>query len=162
VLEDSRRGRLTSVLPLVGAVGIGSAAALLAASLAFAQPPAQSGASAAQQYVEDVPTANGQSTTGATKPAVQPLSPVARSALRRLPRATAGALATIATSPAYGAPTIGASTGGAIRGSSQGGALASTADAIGAASDGRLLGLLVVLVMTSIGAAGLAVRRGRT
>ena len=115
-----------------------------------------------QQYVEDVPTANGQSTPGVTKTAAQPLSPAALSALRRSTPAIATALRTIATSPAYGAPTIGASNAGATDPSSSlGGSLGSTADAIGTASDAPLLGLLVVLIATSLGAAGLAVRRGR-
>ena len=147
---------------LVVAVGICSAAALSAVSLAGGQPPAQPGASAVQQYVEDVPTANGQSTPGVTKPAAQPLSPAALSALRRSTPATASALRTIATSPAYGAPKIGASNAGATHPSSSlGGSLGSTADAIGTASDAPLLGLLVVLIATSLGAVGLAVRRGR-
>ena len=163
MLENSRRGRfrLTRVFRLVVAVGICSAAALSAVSLAGGQPPAQPGASAVQQYIEDMPTANGQSAPGATKPA-QPLSPAARRALRRLPPATAGALRTIATSPAYGVPTIGASSAGATHPSSSlGGSLGGTADAIGTASDAPLLGLLVVLFATSVCAAGLAARRGR-
>lgn len=143
------------------AVGICSAAALSAVSLAGGQPPAQPGASAVQQYIEDMPTANGQSAPGATKPA-QPLSPAARSALRRLAPATAGALRTIATSPAYGAPKIGVSNTGATHPSaSLGESLGSTADAIGTARDAPLVGLLVVLIATSIGAVGLAVRHGR-
>jgi hypothetical protein len=146
----------------VVAAGTCSAVALSVASLAGGQPPAQPGTSAVQQYVEDVPTANGQSTPGATKPAPQPLSPAARIALRRLTPATAGALRTIATSPAYGAPKIGASNAGATHpSSSPGGSLGSSVDAIGTASDAPLLGLLVVLIATSIGAVGLAVRRGR-
>ena len=164
MLEGSRsRGpRLASLFRLLVAVGICSAAALSVASLAGGQAPPEPGASAVQQYVEDVPTANGQSTPGATKPAAQPLSPAARSALRRVTPATAGALRTIATSPAYGAPRIGASNGGATDpSSSQGGSLGSTADAIGTASDAPLVGLLVVLIATSIGALGLAVGRGR-
>lgn len=161
MLESPRRGRprLTSAFRLVVAVGISSAAVLPAVSLAGGQPPAQPGASAVQQYVEDVPTANGQSTPGITKPAAQPLSPAALSALRGLTPATAGALRTIATSPEYGAPTI--SQGGATHpSSSPGRSLGTTADAIGTASDAPLLGLLVVLIATSMGAVGLAVRRG--
>ena len=164
MLEGSRSPgpRLTSLFRLVVAVGTCSAAALSVATLAGGQTPVQPGASAVQQYVEDVPTASGQSTPGATKPAAQPLSPAARSALRRLTPATAGALRTIATSPAYGAPKTGASDAGATHpSSSPAGSLGSTADAIGTASDAPLLGLLVVLIATSIGAVGFAIRRGR-
>jgi len=151
-----------SVFRLVVAVGTCSAAALPAVSLAGEQPPAQPGASAVQQYVEDVPTANGQSTPGITKPAAQPLSPAALSALRRSTPATAGVLRTIATSPEYGAPkTVASNAGETHPSSSPEGSLGSTADAIGTASDAPLVGLLVVLIATSMGALGLAVRRAR-
>ena len=151
-----------SVFRLVVAIGTCSTAALPAVSLAGGHPPAQPGASAVQQYVEDVPTANGQSTPGITKPAAQPLSPAALSALRRSTPATAGALRTIATSPAYGAPkTVASNAGETHPSSSPGGSLASTTDAIGTARDALLVGLLVVLIATSIGAVGLAVRNAR-
>ena len=164
VLKSSRGSApgLTRLFLLVVAIGICLAAALLAVSVAGAQPPAQPGASAVQQYVEDVPTANGQATPVITKPAAQRLSPAAQSALRRSPPATAGALRTIATSPAYGAPKTGASSAGAtLPSSSAEESLGSTANAIGTASDARLLGLLVVLIATSIGAVGLAIRSAR-
>jgi hypothetical protein len=142
------------------AVALCSTAALPTVSVAGVQPVPEPGASAVQQYVEDVPTARGQSTPGRAQPSGQALTPAAERALRRASPTIAAALVTIATSPAYGAPTQMASSGPASgQGSSLGGSLGSTADAIGSASDTRLLGLLVVLIATTGVAIGLAVRR---
>ena len=144
-----------------GAVGTCSAAVLpRPVSYAGGRPLARPGASAVQRYVEDVPTADGQSTPGVTKPAAAPLSPAA---LARLPihACDRGGVGDGAASPAYGAPRpLRRMWARRIR-LPRRGIAASTADAIGTASDAPLVGLLVVLIAASMGAVGLAVRSAR-
>lgn len=139
-----------------------TAAVVPTASVAAVRQAPPPGPSAVQAYVEDVPRASGQSPSGHSSSSGQTLAPAAKGALRGASPALAAALATVATSPAYGAPQTGSSSSSASpSNTSLGGSLESTADAIGGASDARLLGLVVVLIATTVVAIGVAVRRAR-
>ena len=128
------------------------AAGVLAPQVAARSRPGPP-ASAVQQYVEEVPTAKGPSSPGTGEQTTTPLSPTAKRALSRTAPATAAALRRIATSSAYGAPSSGSST------AAQGPGLAS---ATGAASDARLVLLVVALAaITSLGIAFALRRPGR-
>jgi hypothetical protein len=120
--------------------------------------------SAVDAYVETVPTAGSRPRPGARKAARSSLTPAARAALEKLPPATASALEKVSSSPVYGAPTPRQRRSAAVEAApsvSLGDTLRGTADAIDTGSDTRLLGLVAVLLVTTVGATVLAARRAR-
>lgn len=160
----------------------GSAIAVIAGvSLALASPgQAQDpGGSAVNQYVEVVPAAGGPRSPGIEKKAQTSLPPAGKEALRQAPPSVAGPLEEIATSSTYGAPAIRAEPKptkpkpkpkprGPVRDpdvvpprAPTEVTLGSTVSAIASATDERLLGLLFTVLMTTLGAVALAVRRAR-
>ncbi|HXG75354.1 MAG TPA: hypothetical protein VNJ53_02160 [Gaiellaceae bacterium] len=98
---------------------------------------------------------------GVTEDTRSPLPATAGEALRYAPPETAALLRTIATSATYGAPP----TGQLGRPSSEperpspGDAVWRSVGAVGNASDGRLLVLVLLLVALTAGAGALAARR---
>ncbi len=159
---------------------VGSAAAVLVgASLALASPVhAQApGGSAVNQYVELVPAAGGPKSPGIEKKARTALPTAGKEALKQAPPSVAGPLEEIATSSTYGAPAVQAEPK-PIKPKPPAPApgrdpdtvdpraptevtLGTTVSAIASATDERLLGLLFTLLMTTLGAVALAVRRAR-
>jgi len=156
----------------------GSAIALIAGvSLALASPgQAQDpGGSAVNQYVEVVPAAGGPKSAGIEKKAQTSLPPAGKEALRQAPPSVAGPLEEIATSSTYGAPAIRAEPKptkpkpqAPVRDpdvvpprAPTEVTLGTTVSAIASATDERLLGLLFTVLMTTLGAVALAVRRAR-
>lgn len=162
----------------------GSAIALIAGvSLALASPgQAQDpGGSAVNQYVEVVPAAGGPRSPGIEKKAQTSLPPAGKEALRQAPPSVAGPLEKIATSSTYGAPAIRAEPKppkpkpkpkpkprAPVRDpdvvpphAPTEVTLGTTVSAIASATDERLLGLLFTVLMTTLGAVALAVRRAR-
>jgi len=144
-------------------VAVAASAALASAAHAAGSPPVPAG-SAVLQYVETVPTAGGAQAPGITagRSAKPPPAPSASGS--RVSPALRKALATIVSSPAYGAPPSPAARrdeapAGRRPGSAVGRTLVAAADTIGGESDGRLLGLLGVLLATTVGAVALAARR---
>jgi hypothetical protein len=148
--------------------------ALIAPGAAWAAqgPPV----SAVSQYVEQVPTSDGSAAVGAERPRRSTLPAAARKALASKPSTTAAALTEIATSSRYGAPpaTVADKPKPPPRGravvvvldppserSSIAAALTSTAEAVGSASDARLLGLIGFLSLTTVAMAAVAVRERR-
>jgi hypothetical protein len=140
-------------------VGCTALAVAVPGAVRAGNPPAESGASAVEQYVEQVPTASGPSAPGVRKPTTSPLSQKARRVLTHASPGTAVALEKIATSSAYGAPGSDGQSAGVGAGDASG-SLGGGVDANLDASDGRLSGLLVVLILMTVGAVALAVRRG--
>ena len=143
------------VFRLVVAVGICSAAALPTVSLADGRPPAEPGASRRTavrrgrlpEPAERAVDSGHHEASGATFSLPQPSTRT----IRRSTPATARALRTIATSTAYGARMIGSP---ALERQDEEDLLAedqlaSTADAIGTASDVPLVDLVVVLIATT-------------
>ena len=115
-------------------------------------PPATTpGASAVDAYVEAVPTGSGQT---------NPASPGGTSGA-----AVDDALETVVGSPRYGAPT---SVSPAPKGSPTDAALTtslsesfrSAVGALGTSSDARLVGVLLVVLLTTVAAVVLSLRRG--
>jgi hypothetical protein len=113
-------GRKLPLASLLLGLQLGIAIVLALPGIASAQAPAPSltdDFSAADQYVESVPTAGGPKAPGVaeqpskggrkskTKDKPPPLSPSVESSLQRQPEETAAQLERIATSPDYGAPT---------------------------------------------------------
>jgi hypothetical protein len=116
---------------------------------AYVEPvPAASGVS---QYVEAVPTGSGQT---------NPASPSGKGS-----SAVAGALETVVESPRYGAPTAvspapeAPPTNAALT-TSLSESFRSAIGALGTSSDGRLVGVLLVVLLTTVAAVVLSIRRG--
>jgi hypothetical protein len=154
MLDTSARRMRPHVRPLrlVALVCVLAAVALPGAAWAD-DPGTPSGVSAIQQYVEQVPTASGSSAPGVGEATTSRLSNDATSGLGSVPPATAAALAKIATSSVYGAP-MGVSAEGnqpAVDG----------AVMVEGVSDERLVGLFLVLALTTVGALVLAGGRAR-
>ena len=158
----------------------GSAIAVMAGvSLALASPgQAQDpGGSAVNQYVEVVPAAGGPRSLGIEKKVRTSLPPAGKEALRQAPPSVAGPLEEIATSSTYGAPAIRAEPKptkpkpkpqAPVRDpdvvpprAPTEVTLGTTVSAIASATDERLLGLLLTVLTTTLGAVALAVRRAR-
>lgn len=113
------------------------------------------------QYVEQIPTSSGSQATGFGKPRVTPLPPAVKEQLTRQAGADAPLLEQIATSSVYGAPQKklrAAPVGPNNRSSGElgppieredtsiGGALSAAVDVTADGSNGRLIGLLIVLL----------------
>jgi hypothetical protein len=146
--------------------------ALIAAPTAYAQTPPPS---AVDQYVEMVPAAGGPKSPSKTeKKKRTPLPEEGRKALEKAPPEVAKPLDEISTSSSYGAPEVAEPrkpteprSNAPVRdpdiapGTSVDSTLRGTATAIATASmdDARLIGLIVVLLVTTLGAVGLALRR---
>jgi hypothetical protein len=150
------------------------AAAVAAASLALAAAAeAQTGPpSAVDQYVEMVPDAEGPAAPKAgKKPA--PLPKETKKALEQAPPKTAATLEEVATSPTYGAPSVPrkkpidvaqappprpdrVTVASASTTRESAGAIASAS-----VSDTRLVGLLIAILATTLGAAVVAIARAR-
>lgn len=141
---------------------------ILSATQAQAQEdPENPGPSAVDQYVEAVVTASAPSVPGATKETRTGLSAAAKRALKQASPSTASALEQVATSSTYGAPknrptALGAEPDIEPSSSSAASSLRTTVTAIGETTDTRLLGLLAVVLATTVGAAAIAVRRARS
>lgn len=151
----------------IAAVFAGVALAFAAAVHAQDNPP-NPGGSAVSQYVELVPAAVGSKAPGVeTKSQQQTSLPRAgKDALKQAAPVIAEPLETIATSSTYGAPAIRAEPNATMPdavppGASTEIALGTTVNAIVSASDERLLGLLITVLVTMLGAVGLALRRAR-
>ena len=138
-------------------------------TLALAAPvAAQDGPpSAADQYAELVPSADGPKAPGAEETRT-PLPPAGSDALEQASPTIAAPLEEIATSSAYGAPTAPREPQPPARdrdlvpaSTSLDATLSSTLGAVGSTQDTRLAGLLVALLLTTVGAVGLAVLRAR-
>jgi len=120
---------------------------------AYVEAPAATtpGASAVDAYVEAVPTGSGQT---------NPASPGGTSGA-----AVDGALETVVGSPRYGAPTSvsptpdGPPTDAALT-TSLSESFRSAVGALGTSSDGRLVGVLLVVLLTTVAAVVLSIRRG--
>jgi hypothetical protein len=112
-------------------------------------PGTPSGVSAIQQYVEQVPTASGPSAPGVGEATTNRLSNDATRGLGSVSPATAAVLAKVATSSVYGAPVT--DNEPAVDG-------AVTVEGV---SDERLVGLFLLLAVTTVGALVLAGRRAR-
>lgn len=165
-----RNGPLATNQPRRIVVACAALAFVLVASPGHAQQQPPPDASAVDQYVEAVPTASGPSVPGITKAKRTQLSPRAKRALKKRAPKTASALEDVATSSTYGAPAASETKPTRARprspddvppAPSLSAALESTLTAVGETSDTRLLGLLLVVVATTAGAIGLAVRRAR-
>lgn len=116
---------------------------------AYVEPvPAASGVS---QYVEAVPTGSGQT---------NPASPSGKGS-----SAVADALETVVESPRYGAPAAvspapeAPPTNAALT-TSLSESFRSAIGALGTSSDGRLVGVLLVVLLTTVAAVVLSIRRG--
>jgi hypothetical protein len=119
--------------------------------------------SAADQYVESVPTARGPKVPGVGKPRrgdkgneTPKLSPTVKSGLERQPDETATQLERIATSPDYGAPaeklrTVDVKPSARVP--------AAAVSAVGEGEESTLTWLLVALIATTLLAAGTAAYR---
>jgi hypothetical protein len=163
----------------------GMAAVVAGASLVFTASvhgqtnPPHPGGSAVSQYVELVPAAVGSKAPGAeakNEKTQDSLPPAGKNALKRAPAAIAKALEKIATSSTYGAPERRAEPN-ATKPETQTPVrdpdavprgvtveevtLGTTVSAIASATDERLLGLLLTMLATTLGAIGLALRRMR-
>ena len=161
------------------------AAAFAGASLALAVPvdaqtnPPSPGGSAVSQYVELVPAAVGSKAPGTeakTEKRRDSLPPEGKKALKQAPPAIAKPLEKIVTSSTYGAPELRANTNATepgtqapVRDPDAGSpeatveevTLGTTVTAIASATDERLLGLLLTMLVTTLAAIGLALRRTR-
>ena len=133
-------------------------AAALPGTVRADDPGTQSGVSAIQQYVEQVPTATGPSAPGVGGATTSRLSSNARRGLSQVSPASAAALTTIATSSAYGAPVSVAPN--LVEGDGNQ-APAGGAVTVESVSDERLVGLVVVLILTTLAGLALAGRRAR-
>jgi hypothetical protein len=130
--------------------------------------PPNPGASSVAQYVELVPTAGGPKAPGIGDERRTPLPPIAKRALDKASESTADSLETVATSSNYGAPPaprLGASER-VVRddvSSVPAPSLDRTLQAIAAATspvgDARLIGLLAILAVVTVGGAVLALQR---
>lgn len=139
-----------------------AALALLSAAPVSAQPaPPSPGASGVEQYRELVPGASGPSAPGVGSSNRAPLSPAAQDALAQAPADVAGALGEIATSSEYGAPAVSGDSAPGGGDVSTDATLQSTLSAIGSATDARVLGLLFVLLSTTVATVALAFQQRR-
>jgi hypothetical protein len=148
--------------------------------------------SAVSQYVEQVPTSDGSAAVAKERPRRSILPPAARKALASEPSKTSAALTEIATSSRYGAPptpirqepeptpprqkqkpkpqkpTPKPRRSAVVvldppsERSSLSTAFTTTAEAVGAGSDARLLGLVGFLSLTTVAMAAVAVRERRS
>ncbi len=128
------------------------------------------------QYVELVPAASGPKAPGVEKRGRTSLPKAGKKALKQAPRAVARPLEEIATSSTYGAPAIRVELkptkprpqatardpdivppGAPIEVT-----LGTTVSAVASATDERLLGLLLAVLVTTLGAVALAVKRAQT
>ncbi len=157
------------------------AAVFLGLSLAFAVPghaqdnPPNPGGSAVNQYVELVPAASGPKAPGVEKRGRTSLPKAGKKALKQAPRAVARPLEEIATSSTYGAPAIRvelkptkprpqatARDPDIVPPAPIEVTLGTTVSAVASATDERLLGLLLAVLVTTLGAVALAVKRAQT
>jgi hypothetical protein len=161
-LPDSRR-RSTRANALAAVVAV--LAALTFAGAAIAQEPPPPDDSAVDQYTEFVPTGRGPKAPGIGKKTRGSLPPKAKKALENTPKRTADALTEIATSSDYGAPARRAPEPVARDAPAPGEepsldrTLQATAVAAAPVDDGRMIGLLVVMLAIAVGGGALAVRR---
>ena len=133
-------------------------------ALAKGRPPKVQDQSAVAQYRESIPTSSGPELTGTAGARARPLPAPVHATISREAGQSAGRLVKVATSSAYGAPqdrlpetSAGAHPEGAGVSSP---IVAAPGRLIASAGRSRLLGLLVVLVAVSAGAA-VAAARGR-
>ena len=163
--------RLRSALvPALLALALSLAVSTASAAAADTLPPAPAPSltdnfSAADQYVESVPTARGpkvpgsgrggRSGKGSSKDAGLSLSPAAKAELSQQPDQTATQLEQIATSPELGAPSreLGKHAAGSSR------IPAATVSAIGEGETDALLWLVIALVAITVLAAATAAYR---
>jgi hypothetical protein len=149
------RGGIVALLALV--------ALALAAPAAAQEPPP----SAADQYAELVPSADGPKAPGAEETRT-PLPPAGSDALEQAPPAIAAPLEEVATSSRYGAPSSPRPPVAREReaevpaGASVSTALRSTIEAASSTDDRQLVGTGVALLLVTAGAVMLALRRTRT
>ena len=116
--------------------------------------------SSVTQYVEAVPTGHGPAAPGITKGSTTPTGSEP---------AMTEALKTVAVSPTYGAPIprrtrthdLPAVRGNAPLTTSLSESVRGAVGSLGTASDGRLLGLLAVVLTTTLGVIALATRASR-
>jgi hypothetical protein len=163
----ARRLRIgTAALPFV----VASLALLwLAAPVQAAEPPVQAPApsltdnfSAADQYVESVPTARGPKVPGVGRPRQSQKKSVAKlpqnvsSSLERQPDETSAQLQRIATSPDYGAP---AERLRKAKAHSSTRVPAAAVSAVGEGEENTLTWLIVALIGTTVLTAGTAAYR---
>lgn len=134
------------------------------AARAAGEAPAPS-SSAVSQYAEVIPTGAGPTAPGVQAAELATLSPTARIALERTPKAVAAALATIATSSDYGAPNetappISTPDAGttASRETSLDRTFQAAATAASPVGDAYMVGVLLALMVVTAGGAGLAIR----
>ena len=158
-------GRGFAVSLIVAAV----AATFAAPALAADEPPPPTD-SAVLQYAELVPTGSGSQAPGVGKKTRSSLPTKAKQALDNAPKQTASALAVVATSSDYGAPTTKAAIPKRVPRNQPSPAqqpsldrtLEATAAAVAPVGDARLLGLLVALVAIAVGGGALAARAHRS
>jgi hypothetical protein len=148
----ARFGALASALAVASAVAVISAPNGLAAD----RPEAPEG-SAVLQYVETVPTSAGPTSGGSGTSPSPSASP--SQAMRK-------ALATIVSSPRYGAPqnaprSTGNGTSSGTPAPSVSRAFDAAADTFGPWSGARQVGVFAVLIVTTAGAVAMAARRRR-
>lgn len=163
-------------------------AGLTDAAAAKGNPPRPGGSAAVAQYVEEIPTSSGSQATGVGKVQTKPLAPALSHRLNKEAGADAPLLQQVATSSAYGAPQrvlhttkplktkIGAQGTAFGRGSAFGNgargkgtiggdatprrALSAAVNVVSDGSDGRLIGLVVVLAaITAVAVAAAAYRQ---
>ena len=144
---------------------------LLAAAFGDAAPASAAvprpGASSVDQYVELIPTAAGPKAPGVEEERRLSLSPEAMRALDGVPKGTAAALANVATSSTYGAPSRrGSGASGrnvrdtrTARSPSGNESVEAIAAAVAPAGDTRMIALLVTLAAVTVAAAALSLRR---
>ena len=154
-----RRAIVAIVATGVAAIGATSVSAQSAGQ------PTDPRASAVSQYLEMVPTARGPNAPGVGEQRQSSLSRTAENALQAADPETAGVLKKIATSSAYGAPndpTPNTSVGPPLeQPQATTTDVRTTIEAIASTNDTRLVGLLVVVLLTTLSAIALAVGRTR-
>jgi len=166
--------RIRRIGGFAAAAAAAAVAALGIAAPAHAQAPPPS---AVDQYVEMVPAAGGPKTPGKEKEKRTPLPDTGQKALGEAAPEVATPLEEIATSSTYGAPAVIAPTPtpkpepeGPVRdpdiapaGTAVDSTLRSTVSTIATAStsDARLVGLLLVVLVTTLAAVGIAFGRTR-
>ena len=166
---ESRWGRRSwSFRVVLGVAAVVAAGAFAETVGAQDGPPAPS-SSAVSQYTELVPTGKGPTAPGLRQAQASTLSRAAQAALDDISPAAAKALATIATSSSYGAPATRSDASGLASERSSGGGAAplgrtfeAAATAASPISDADLIGLLLTLVVVTVGGAGLALQARRT
>lgn len=151
---------ITRLLVAVFALALASAATGVAGAGTLSNPP-----SSVDQYVEILPTGDGNSTPGNK---TTPLSHQAAGALSHVDKSTANALRTVAASSNYGAPPVTKPTMSADTGVSSNVPNASFAGSLkevgGLLFSGgsRLLGLLLGLAAISLAVAIMTRRKNRS